>query len=113
MSGMARTCIANHNIAPVSWRGGSGRAYDATPESLEAFRFDATSIYILVNRNAPGWVGSARDLIEDQSSRARFKLAMRTASDVLRLSGPSDDVERMVLKFDLEGGRQVACRSAA
>lgn len=112
MSVLARTRIVDHFKTPASWRGESGRAYDAVPESLEAFRFDDSSIYILVNHNAPGWVGSARDLIEDQSSRARFKLAMRSASDVLRLNGPSDDVERMVLKFDLEGGRQVACRAA-
>ncbi len=112
MPGLSRTHFANR-MRSASWLGGSGRAYDAVPESLEAFRFDDSSIYILVNRNAPGWVGSARDLIEDQVSRARFKLAMQSASNVLRLQGPSDDVERMVLKFDLESGHQVACRDAA
>lgn len=113
MSGLALTRITNRHMSPASWQGGSGRAYDAEPESLDAFRFDETSIYILVHCNAPGWVGSGRDLIEDQVSRARFKLAMRSASEVLRLNGPSDDVERLVLKFDLEAGHQVACRSAA
>lgn len=113
MSGTARTHFADQTSFATRWQGGSGREYAAETESLDAFKLDESSIYILVDRDTPGWVGSSRDLIEDQASRARFRLAMRRASNVLRLDGPSDDVDRMVLKHDLEGGRQLVRRNAA
>lgn len=113
MQNAPRVQLTDLMTMPARWIGGSGREYAADFESLEAFRLDEASIYVLVDGNLPHWVGSSRDLIEDQASRARFRLAMQRASNVLRFSAPNDDVERMVLKFDLEGGRQVYQRNAA
>jgi len=95
------------------WQGGSGRVYPALAENRDSFLFDDESLYVLVEAGVAGWIGTARDLIEDEASRARFRRVVHRASAVLRLECPDDDVERMCLVYDIDAGRQVTRRSAA
>lgn len=103
----------NGRPADARWQGGSGRLYEALPENRDTFRMDQESLYILVEAGVAGWVGTARDLIDDEASRARFRRVMHRASTVLRLNCPTDDVERMCLVYDIDAGHQVMRRDAA
>ena len=88
----------------MNWQGRSGRCYALFQEHLENFVLRGTDLYVIAEGDSPRWIGTAGDLIEDQSSRARFRAAVKVASSVLRLSDMSNDVERMAATWDIEGG---------
>lgn len=92
----------------VNWYGHSGRHYALTRESLDNFSLHEDALYLLVVNGAANWVGSARDLIEDAVSRATFRLALKTASGVLRLDSPLDEASRGTTVWDLRNGHAVS-----
>lgn len=95
------------------WRGRSGRVYSLAPESLERFALAPNNLYLIALRDLVLWVGSAEDLIGDYQSRARFRLALDCADRVLRIEDEADEVERLTIAWDLEGGEPLLALSAA
>ena len=85
-----------------TWRGRSGRSYGLTPLSLSDFRLEPAALYLVAKGSNVLWVGSADDIIADQASRARFRLALGCADRAFRLDAASDDVERLTTIWDLE-----------
>ncbi|HEY4199026.1 MAG TPA: hypothetical protein VGM83_00550 [Devosiaceae bacterium] len=105
------------NVTPyariVRWRGKSGRAYPLTSEKFDDFALHSGELYVVANGDMVLWVGSDADIINDQSSRARFRLAIDCADRVFSLDAPSDEVARMTLVWDLEGAEPLNGLSAA
>jgi hypothetical protein len=97
----------------VSWRGKSGRAYPLTLHRLDDFLLRTGTLYVVANGAMVLWVGTDADVINDQQSRARFRLAIDCADRVFSLDAPLDDVEKMTLVWDLEGAEPEAGLSAA
>jgi hypothetical protein len=89
---------------PVKWRGRSGRYYALFQEHLDNFVLESGDLYVIAEGDRPRWIGTAGDLIEDQTSRARFRAAVKVASTVLRLTDVGNDLERMTAVWDIEGG---------
>jgi hypothetical protein len=86
----------------TTWRGRSGRSYGLMPLSLAAFTLEPGELYLVAKGGNALWVGSAEDIIADQQSRRRFRLALVTADRAFRLDSGTDDVERMTTIWDLE-----------
>jgi len=100
----------------IHWLGGSGSRYSSTQLMVDDFVLDDGSIYILLKGESALWVGTARDLIYDQTSRSRFRSAIGKASIVLQLPAPGNELNRMWLIADLQTGRldqSPAARNAA
>jgi hypothetical protein len=97
----------------VNWRGKSGRHYPLALRRLDDFLLEAGALYLVANGAMVLWVGTDADVINDQQSRARFRLAIDCADRVFTLACPSDDVEKMTLVWDLEGAEPEAGLSAA
>lgn len=89
---------------PVNWRGQSGRYYALIEEQLESFGLLGDDLYLIAEGIHARWIGTATDIIEDQASRARFRIAINKASSVLRLTPPQDHIERMKMVCDIEAG---------
>ncbi len=89
---------------PIYWLGGAGSRYLSTQLMVDDFVLADGSIYILLKCESALWVGTARDLIDDQVSRSRFRSAIAHASDVLQLPAPDNELERMWLIADLQAG---------
>lgn len=100
-------------VRQVNWRGRSGRFYALTPERLDDFVFDTTSLYLLARGGVPLWVGSAHDVIHDAPSRSRLRLALEAADRVFTVAGGDDELARATLLWDLEGAEPVTSLSAA
>ncbi|HHY50858.1 MAG TPA: hypothetical protein GYA10_14075 [Alphaproteobacteria bacterium] len=98
---------------PVNWRGRSGRYYALSPERLDDFMLRGNELYLIALGSMVLWAGSSGDVINDAQSRARFRLALATADRVFRVEASEDDVERMTIIWDLEGGVPVSGLSAA
>jgi len=96
-----------------NWRGKSGRAYPLTLRRIEDFLLETGTLYVVANGAMVLWVGTDADVINDQQSRARFRLAIDCADRVFSLDTPLDDVEKMTLVWDLEGAEPEAGLSAA
>lgn len=106
------------NVRPLGprlmhWRGRSGRPYDLVVDRLESFALNPRDLHMIVHGGRVGWVGTEADLIHDQASRARFLLAMHGATAVYHIAAPGDDVARLTLSWDLEGGEPATILSAA
>ena len=98
--------ISGENLAQsINWRGQSGRYYTLAQQPRDSFKMSGHDLYVVAKDNQASWTGTADDLIVDQASRARFRHAMKVATSVLRLEAPADDVERMKIQWDLEGGQ--------
>jgi hypothetical protein len=89
----------------VQWQGRSGRRYELASESLADFAMRDTDLYIIAKGGLPLWVGSTDELVADPMSRARCRLALDCATEVLRLPAPHD---RLAAIWDLEGAAPVA-----
>jgi hypothetical protein len=99
---------------PVSWRGRSGRSYDLFPEPVETFSLHSSFIYLVARGSHVLWVGSAEDVIADQQSRARFRLALAAADRAFGIAGATPDpTARMTTIWDLEGAEPEAGAVAA
>lgn len=97
----------------VEWCGQSGRAYKLFRERLENFVLTGKNLYVIVQGNETLWIGTAGDIIDDHASRASFRAALKVASSVLRLGEKTNDVQRMKIKWDLEGGYLADTRELA
>lgn len=97
----------------VNWRGRSGRFYALTPERLDAFGLATDGLYLLALGTSVMWVGSARDVIDDAQSRARFRLALDCADRAFAVDTDADDLSRATIVWDLEGAEPVSGLSAA
>lgn len=106
----------NSNVAAfprgVNWKGKSGRAYALLAEKFENFALNDGNLYVVASGSLVLWVGSAHDVINDQQSRARFRLAMDCADRVFRLASPTDEVARMTVIWDLEGAEPATLSAA-
>ena len=97
----------------AAWRGRSGRSYGLMPVSLAEFSLEPGVLYLVAKGGNALWVGSAEDVIADQQSRARFRLALVTADRAFRLDSGDGAVERMTTIWDLEDAAPEQDRSAA
>lgn len=97
----------------VEWCGQSGRAYMLFREKIENFVLNGKNLYVIVQGDDTLWVGTAGDIIDDYASRASFRAALKVASSVLRLGEKTNDVQRMKIKWDLEGGYLADVRELA
>lgn len=109
----ASTASAGAVSSAVNWRGQSGRYYALFHEHLENFVLKGHDLYVITQGTKAQWIGTAGDIIDDQTSRARFRTAVKNASAVLRLSASDDGVERMRTMWDLEGGHLAEALSLA
>lgn len=107
------TCDFEGATHPATWVGRSGRRYHFTRESSEGFVLIEGDLYLLAEGQAVRWVGSARDLIEEQGSRARFRDAVARGAAVYRMPAPQDDLARLTAVWDLECGEPGNGRHAA
>jgi hypothetical protein len=88
--------------ARQSWRGRSGRLYAVTSLSLADFVLEPGALYLVAKGGNALWVGSAEDLIADQQSRARFRLALGCADRAFRVETGGNEEERLASTWDLE-----------
>ena len=88
----------------ATWQGRSGRRYDLTGENLEKFAMRETDLYVIAKGGHALWVGSTDELVTDPMSRARCRLALDCATEVLRITAPTD---RLAAIWDLEGASPV------
>jgi len=95
------------------WRGRSGRFYTLAPQVFDRFALDSGKLYLVAKGSLVLWVGTLDDVVHDQVSRARFRLATDCADRVFALAAPADAVTRMTLVWDLEGSEPVGGLSAA
>lgn len=98
-----RTGAARQAPADVLWTGRSGRRYLLTPVEGTGAALVAERLYALVENNVIRWAGTAASLIEDQASRARFRLLSGNGAQMLALDAPADPLAVMTLVWDLEG----------
>ncbi|MCF1744840.1 hypothetical protein [Paradevosia shaoguanensis] len=96
----------------VSWKGKSGRAYGLVVERFDNFALVPGKLYVIASGSLVLWVGSIDDVINDQQSRARFRLAMDCADRVCSLAAPDDEVARMTVIWDLEGAEPATLSAA-
>ncbi len=91
------------------WRGRSGTSYALLPEKLETFSLAPTALYLVARGSMVLWVGTAEDIIADQQSRARFRLALAAADRAFRVAAEAG----LATVWDLEGAEPEAGLSAA
>jgi hypothetical protein len=97
----------------VNWRGRSGRFYALNAEPLADFVLSQRGLHLLALGTQVMWVGSARDVIDDAQSRARFRLALDCADRAFAVEAGEDDLSRMTVVWDLEGAEPVSGLTAA
>ena len=85
------------------WRGRSGRSYALTPLPLARFTLEPGGLFLVAKGGHALWVGSAEDVIADQASRSRFRLALGCADRAFRIETGTADDERLTTVWDLEG----------
>jgi hypothetical protein len=91
------------------WRGRSGTSYALIPEKLETFSLVPATLYLIARGTMVLWVGTAEDIIADQQSRARFRLALAAADRAFRV----ETAPELATVWDLEGAEPEAGLSAA
>ena len=91
----------------VNWQGRSGRFYALSTLRLSDFALNNETMCLVARGSHVLWVGSANEIVSDQSSRARFRLALDCADRAFSLPAPADEVTRMTLIWDLEGAAPV------
>ena len=101
-------------VRQATWRGRSGRMYGLIHERLDSFSLAHDGLYMIAKGSIALWAGSAGEVIDDQQSRARFRLALAAADRVFRLADEVPDATtRATLIWDLEGAEPDAGLSAA
>ncbi|HHG89679.1 MAG TPA: hypothetical protein ENJ90_04250 [Devosia sp.] len=96
-----------------AWQGASGNIYALRVVSVERFVLGDFHAYLLANAGQAIWVGTARDVIDDQISRSQFRRAISKATSAFELDMPRDEHQRLLLLADLETGHPVRQLSAA
>jgi hypothetical protein len=91
----------------ATWRGRSGRFHTVQVAALDHFALSNAELCLVASGSNVLWVGSANEIVSDQSSRARFRLALVCADRVFTLAAPSDEVTRATLIWDLEDATPV------
>lgn len=86
-------------VLAAQWQGRSGRLYGLMAESLDSFAMAEADLYVIAKGSHVLWVGSTEELVSDPMSRARFRLALDCATQVLRLPTPEG---RLSALWDLE-----------
>ena len=84
-----------------SWRGRSGRSYAVTPLSLADFMLEPGCLYLVAKGGNALWVGSAEDIIADQQSRARFRLALGCADRAFSVETGGSEEQRLASTWAL------------
>lgn len=102
-----RELLQNASSRPVNWRGRSGRFYALSSESIDRFALEGDELYLIALGHNVLWAGSSREVVNDAESRARFRLALTCADRVFHVDSTGDEVERMTIVWDLEGGEPV------
>ena len=97
----------------ASWRGRSGRSYSLLAERMDVFSLTPGALYLVAKGSIVLWVGSAEDVISDQQSRARFRLALAAADRAFLVEGAESEEKRLATVWDLEGAEPEAGLSAA
>lgn len=98
----------------IAWRGRSGRLYALLPERIDSFSLSGDGLYLMAKGSNVLWAGGAGDVIADQQSRARFRLALVAADRVFRVAEERPDpTERMTTIWDLEGAEPQSGAAAA
>lgn len=92
----------------VNWRGRSGRFYALQPLRLHDFALRDGELYLVTLGNHVLWAGSAHDIVQDSTSRARFRLALDCADRAFLVGVSQDEVERLTTIWDLEGAEPVS-----
>jgi hypothetical protein len=96
-----------------NWQGTSGQYYDVVAVALEEFILNETSLYMLVSNNRALWVGSARDLIEDSTSRELFRKTIAIASIAYEMCDAKEENQRILMAADILGGHPISTLHAA
>lgn len=99
-----RDAIVHNMPRPTRWRGRSGRLYALENIGLDSFSLSAEKLSVVTSGSNILWIGSLSEVVQDHLSRARFRLALETADRVFALAAPADEVTRMTLIWDIEGG---------
>lgn len=107
------TKITTSDSSSKLWFAGSGRCFKTEIEPMETVNFVDGRIYILVKDGSALWVGTEHELIEDQASRGRYRVAANDAAQILSLDAPEDPVQQVCLIADLAVGSDCAKQSAA
>lgn len=102
-----RTAMLNDIARPARWSGRSGRSYPLESVRLDSFSLSAETLSIVTSGQHLLWIGSLNEVVHDHLSRARFRLALEAADRVFTLPAPADEVTRMSLMWDIEGGNLV------
>ncbi len=100
---MRSSGFSGYATRTTTWRGRSGRAYALTALSLSDFTLTPGELFLVAKGGHALWVGSAEDVITDQASRARFRLALGCADRAFRIENGTADDERLTTMWDLEG----------
>ncbi|MCB1517329.1 MAG: hypothetical protein KDJ19_06915 [Hyphomicrobiaceae bacterium] len=108
-----RTDIRPQTALTGQWKAASGKLVATRMERVEQFDLRDNRIYILSEAGHALWAGTVTELIEDHTSRTRFRDALRRASDVHSVSSPQDPTECMCLIYDLEAGEEQITLNAA
>ncbi len=101
------------NLSFRKWQGLSGRHYSLRREDAGTFSLAPEALYMLTSGEAVLWVGRARDLIEDATSRLRFRDALASEPEVYRLDGPEVEVGGESTAWDLRYGHAAAAPKLA
>lgn len=94
------------------WTGRSGTTHRLMPLQLDRFVLDA-GLTVLARGTHVLWVGSMHEVVDDPSSRARFRLALASADRAFAVDQRIDSGERGGMIFDLEGAAPLVSLSAA
>ena len=100
------------SLGGQTWLGRSGAAHRLLPLPLDRFMLGA-GLTVLARGTHVLWVGSMAEVVDDPSSRARFRLALASADRAFGLGRDVEATERGEIIFDLEGAAPLASLSAA
>jgi len=100
-------------VRKASWRGRSGRVYPLTPLSLREFSLADSQLHLVTLGPQVLWAGSARDIVQDAQSRARFRLALDCADRAYLAGECPDEIDRLTMIWDLEGAQPASDVAAA
>lgn len=102
--------IEQETGAVTHWLGRSGRDYGLVAENLASFTLNAAALYVLAKGSIIAWAGTAEDLVADTTCRAKFRLALESATEAFSMACP-DNPQAII--WDLVGTNGPARRQAA
>lgn len=100
-------------VRKASWRGRSGQIYSLTPLSIREFSLSDQQLHLVTLGTQVLWAGSARDVVQDAQSRARFRLALDCADRAYLAGDCTDEIDRLTMIWDLEGAQPSSDSAAA